>query len=207
MAKGGWRYGAGRPGWKGKAEHRTSLDVRRLQREGILTPGRWTGWQWSEDGKPYASIGMSVSGAGDRLTLSYRWTPHGGEPVDVECPIRLETTPCNYGGVRVWFACPQCGWRCAVVYFGGRVYACRRCLNLAYASQADDETGRTWRKQRKIERKLSGGAGEWNRWQKPKGMHQKTFDKLRHQIYECEARRDELLCILGARLFPYLFEP
>lgn len=203
MPKGRYRWNAGRPGWKGKVENRISLDARRLQRKGLLKPGSSFGWQWSRDGETYASIGASTNRTGDCLILDYRWTPSDGEPRNMECSIHLETTPCQYGGGRTWFTCPRCGGRCAIVYYAGARFACRQCLNLAYSSQSDDANGRTWRKQRKIEGKLSGGAGEWNGWRKPKGMHQETFDRLRHQIYECEQRRDELLCLAFMRLMPH----
>jgi hypothetical protein len=143
MSRGGSRCGAGRPGWKGKAEHRVSLDVRRLARGSFLAPGMAYSWQWSRDGEACASVAASTSRAGDRLTLRYRWTPDGGEPANVECQIRLETTPCHYGGERTWFSCPRCGRRCAVAYFAGALFACRKCLNLAYASQSEDGLART----------------------------------------------------------------
>jgi hypothetical protein len=39
MGTGGSRYGAGRPGYKGKAEACMRLDVRMWARRGTLTPG------------------------------------------------------------------------------------------------------------------------------------------------------------------------
>ena len=90
-----------------------------------------------------------------------------------------------------------------MVYFGapGGRYACRRCSRVTYLSQCEDETGRLWRKQRKIERKLAGhSAGEWNGVDKPKGMHQQTFDRLRRQIGEMEMRKDDLFAIQLAPL-------
>lgn len=47
--------------------------------------------------------------------------------------IKLNTTPCYYGGSRWWYLCPKCGRRCAVLYFNG-VWQCRKCLNLVYRS-------------------------------------------------------------------------
>lgn len=202
MPKGGWRWNAGRPGWKHQAEQSFRLDIRELRRHGRLEPGTAFSWHWSRGGEPAGSIGVRVETG--RLVLRYTWTPSGGAATDVECPIGIVETPCHYGGTRPWFVCPRCGGRCAVVYFGGRVYACRKCLDIAYASQSEDQTARLWRKQRKIERKLSGGAGEWNRWQKPKGMHQATFDRLRQQVYECESEREKILAEWAVRLFPHL---
>jgi hypothetical protein len=50
--------------------------------------------------------------------------------------VRLEWTPCNYGGQRPWFLSPVrgCSRRVAVLY-GGGIFACRRCHGLNYQSQ------------------------------------------------------------------------
>lgn len=202
MGAGGMRYGAGRPGWKRKAEQSLALDVRQIARKGLLRTGAFS-WHWSNNyGEKVGSVGVRVARDPERVTLTYQWTPHNGEPRHVECSLRIARSLCNYGGSRPWFLCPSCGRRCAVVYYGapGGRYACRHCVRVSYLSQCEDETGRLWRRQRKLERKLAGGADEWNGWRKPKGMHQQTFDKLRRQIWELEFRRDELLAVQTASL-------
>lgn len=51
--------------------------------------------------------------------------------------VRLATTSCNLGRVRLWFTCPDCGRRVGVLYFNEEFYAysCRICLNLTYKSK------------------------------------------------------------------------
>lgn len=56
--------------------------------------------------------------------------------------ILLNSTPCNYGSVRWWFACPDCARRVRVLYINpksGDVASmrplCRNCLDLHYPSQ------------------------------------------------------------------------
>lgn len=39
MSRGGWRWGAGRPAYKGKAEACMRIDVREWHRRGTLRPG------------------------------------------------------------------------------------------------------------------------------------------------------------------------
>lgn len=190
MGAGGMRFGAGRPGWKRKAEQSMAFDVRQVARKGLLRPGAFS-WHWTSNyGERVGSVGVRVAGDAERVTLSYQWTPYNSEPLHIDCSLWIERTPCNYGGTRPWFLCPSCGRRCAVVYFdaaGGR-YACRHCLRVAYLSQSEDETGRLWRKQRKIERKLVVGADEWN-WEKHKGMHHQTFGRLWDRYWQLEMRR------------------
>ena len=200
MGTGGMRIGAGRPGWKRKAEQSMAFDVRQIARKGLLKPGAFS-WHWTSNyGERVGSVGVRVTD--ERVILSYQWTPPNSESRDVECVIWVERTPCNYGGTRPWFRCPSCGRRCAVVYFGapGGRYACRRCLRVAYLSQCEDEMGRLWRRQRKIEGRLAGVADEWDGRQRPKGMHQKTFDRLRRQIWELEVQRDEVFDIQATAL-------
>ncbi|MDG4594673.1 MAG: hypothetical protein P9F75_03100 [Candidatus Contendobacter sp.] len=47
-----------------------ALDVRRWQRDGLLTSGHWFVWQWTRNGETVASI--QVRAESDRVILSYR---------------------------------------------------------------------------------------------------------------------------------------
>src|SRR3569623_1860609 len=102
----------------------------------------------------------------------------------------------NYGEVRAWFRCPQCWRRCAVVYFGapGGRYACRKCLRLAYMSEAEGAMDRLWRKQRKLERPLG------DEYEKPKGMHWRTYERLTERINDIEQEKDSLFVVYAGRL-------
>lgn len=205
MGAGGMRLGAGRPGWKRKAEQSLAFDVRQIAKRGLLKPGAFS-WHWSSNGENVGSVGVRVTDGPERVSLIYQWTPYNSAPRHVDCTLRIERTPCYYGGTRPWFLCPSCGRRCAVVYFGapGGRYACRRCARVAYLSQCEDEMGRLWRRQRRIERRLAGNAGEWNGWEKPKGMHRRTFDRLANQVLELEARRDQVFAVQAGALLKRL---
>ena len=58
--------------------------------------------------------------------------------------------------------------------------------------------GPTWRKQSKIERRLG------DNWQRPKGMHHITHERLLAKLEECAKTRDEGLYAVLARLAPDL---
>ena len=204
MAKGGMRYGAGRPGWKRKAEASTAFDIRHIARKGYLRGNAWFTWVWtnSYSGEVVGRVSVRVSDDPERVVLSYQWTPYDSDPQSVECTLRVNRTACTYGGNRPWFLCPQCGQRCAVVYFGARGgrYACRKCVRVAYCSQSEDVMARAWRKQGKIEKRLAGGEGEWNGWQRPKGMHHKTFHRLLDKIDASEQQKDFALMTMMERM-------
>ena len=123
-----------------------SLDVRYLHREGLLKAGRRFSLRWSRGDRETGSIGGAVEGSdrAERVILSYRHRNGGfaeGEWEDVKEPVSLEWTPCNFGGERSWFLCPgaRCAQRVAVLYAPGRYFLCRRCYDLRYESQREEE--------------------------------------------------------------------
>ena len=179
MGTGGMRWGAGRPATHVKAEHCRRIDVRRWRREGLLLAGSAGTWQWScgETGERLASIGYQFDGA--MVALHYSIDGHACQQ-----SIGLARSSCNFGGTRPWFRCPVGGERVAVLYLRGRRFACRSCQRIAYASQSDDACARTWRKQARVEARLGPN------WQRPKGMHKQTHDRLLSSIFDCEERRD-----------------
>ena len=168
-----WHYGA-----KRTTEDSTPLDIRRLQRAGVLIQGQFFGWEWTVGGRAVANIQGRVEV--DRVVLLYRHRSGDDESwQDVEQPVRFDHTPCTYGGTRRWWICPSCGRRVAVVYGPGRLFACRHCYRLVYASQREAEDDRARRQAEKIRRRLGWPAGIANpEGGKPKGMHWRTFERL-----------------------------
>ena len=130
-----------------------ALDVRRWQRDGLLTPGHTFSWQWTRDSETVASI--QVQSESGQLILTYRHRSGDKDWKDESYPVRLDWTHCNYGGKRPWFLCPArgCGRRVAVLY-GGRVFACRHCYQLAYPSQRENSGYRAARRADRIREKL-----------------------------------------------------
>jgi hypothetical protein len=96
--------GSGRYGGRPVVDECRSLDVNRLHREGCLRPG-WSGsFHWSRDDEEVAAIGMRATQG--RLTLSYRYRRNDEDWQDVEEPVAIVRTPCQFGGSRPWFVCP-----------------------------------------------------------------------------------------------------
>ena len=104
---------------------------------------------------------------------------YGEEWQEIEERAWFDRTPCNYGGERLWFLCPHCGKRVAVLYGAGIRFLCRHCYELPYGSQNETYMDRMMRKARKVRDRL-GVSGDLFEliWRKPKGMHQATFDHL-----------------------------
>lgn len=189
MGAGGWRFGAGRPGWKGKAESCRRIDVRRWAKEAMLRPGCMGAWQWrdTETGEVTASIGYRIEEGAAVLDYSL-----GGESRRQRVPI--QRTTCHYGGTRPWFACPQCWGRVAVLFLRRGGFYCRKCARVAYRSQSEDAMGRAWRVQRKVEARLGPD------YERPKGMHWRTYERLLRRVEACEEARDFALLRLVERM-------
>jgi hypothetical protein len=172
-------FGSGRKFGADCTDDYRSIDVRSWQRDGYLVPGQYLNWQWSINGEKVAAISVKVETGQLRLIYSFR--RNGDDWESLNYPVRLQTTSCNYGGVRYWFTCPVagCGRRVALLYLGGKIFACRHCYRLAYKSQRESMDDRAHKRANKIRDKLNWPRGILNpTGDKPKGMHWTTYCRL-----------------------------
>ena len=167
-----WRFGA-----KSKAEDLRTIDVRRWAREGMLVAGYSGVWHWIREGKSVASIQMRAHV--DQVMLTYRHRTGDAEWKDEEYFVRVVRTACNLGGSRAWFLCPvsSCNRRVAVLY-GGGIFACRRCHQLAYSSASDSPGFRALRRAQRIRARLGWTSGGYGHGPKPKWMRWPTYRRL-----------------------------
>ena len=175
----GGRGSGRRPSYAGKdkTEDSLPLDIRRLVRAGVLSPGRTASWQWTVNDRVQASIGIRA--AEGHIALSYSYSPQGRPAETINQTVWIETTPCTLGGQRRWFTCPTCAKRVAVIYGIGRLFACRRCKALAYASQSESHDDRAARRADRIRKRLGWEPGFLNGpGLKPAGMHWRTYERL-----------------------------
>jgi hypothetical protein len=157
------------------------LDIRTVAKRGQLAAGTFI-WRWSLSATGEEVGSVTVNSTGREMVLSYS---QSGRPFTER--LLVERTPCTFGGSRPWFRCPRCTRRVAVLYLRSARFVCRRCGGVGYASQSDDAVGRAWRRQSRLEARL----GE--NWQRPKGMHHRTHERLLEAILACEQARDDAL--------------
>lgn len=163
-----------------------NLDIRMLRKKSMLHNHNSFTWSWtSRDSK--SSISCRVSAHGDSLELSYNVN---SEPLAYW--VRLDQTPCNYGGHRSWFVCPNCSKRVGVLYLRGKYFICRKCSNLNYASsqESGNWNNEAIRHLRRIQEKLN--CKDWAPMDcmyktptRPKGMHGRTYERLLRIYREC----------------------
>jgi len=176
-----------RPAYGGRTtcESCKSIDVRRWQREGRLHAGKYFSWAWACGGEPSGSI--SVRTERDAVVLMYRSRSWGAaEWKSLEQRVPITWTACHLGGQRPWFICSvysggrYCGRRVAVLYGAGELFACRHCYGLAYTSQQEAPMHRALSQAQKIRMRLGGSASLFDVFpEKPKGMHWRTYRRLR----------------------------
>ncbi len=111
----------------------------------------------------------------------------GGRIVDQH--IRLTSTPCNFGGRRLWLQCPKCDRRIGVLNLTAHGWFCGRCAKIRYSSQLEDRTARLVRRRRKIRRRLNASENLLVPLEfiKPKGMHWETYIELFATEYRLRA--------------------
>ncbi len=178
-----FRSGRRRYSRRGTTDDYLRLDIRHIQREGLLKTGHGTfSWQWKLRGVTVSSI--SVHTKADKLILSYRHKI-GEDDWKEECyPVGLDWTPYNFGGHRALLLCPAqgCNRRVAILYYSKAVFACRYCCRLDYPCQRESVSDLVIRRANKIRKRLGWEEGILNQpGEKPKGMHWQTFWKLERQ--------------------------
>lgn len=128
-------------GRKATVEESLTLSMKDLRRRlHVGMTGKLT-WTWR--GGHTSSIGYYVTGGEDSraIKLHYRW----GDKEDISIPVRLTTTPTQFGGPRWWFICPLivggrvCERRAGKLHLppGAKYFGCRKCHNLTYRSSQE----------------------------------------------------------------------
>ncbi len=148
------------------------LDIRKIARAGSLEVGLYS-----------RTAHVELHAATDRVTLNYRCENQFRESQEYRYAVAIEWTPCNYGGKRPWWTCPDCGKRVAILY-GGRKFACRHCQSLTYKSTRTAPGSEHYARANKVRMKLGWGGGVASPMgDRPKGMHARTYLRLLRQLH------------------------
>jgi hypothetical protein len=143
---------------------------------------------WVREGEKIGT--MNVRAEADQVHLFYQVQISGG-PQEVNETVRIARRPCRLVGARPYFICPgavkgtHCGRRVCKLYLAGRHFLCRHCYDLAYASQREGPQDRRLRRVHKLRQRLGGDS-----YTKPKGMWQRTYERLREQAVAAEVLAD-----------------
>ena len=146
---------------------------------------------------PLSQHRKGLRDATPNTTIHFKYK-HNGK--DYNYHVKLDRTPCHYGGYRYWYLCPHCGKRTSVLYRAG-LYVCRHCIGANYQTQLNQPLDNIRRKMHKVASKLKWvEVGYKEVPLRPKGMHQKTFDRL-HGYYQELEYRENLECMARFKSF------
>jgi hypothetical protein len=169
-----------------------SIDIRQLQRSRELMPGNRIFGTWTRGGLIAAQVEIDIEQ--NQLRIRYVRVSSSGEREPVACVVSIASTPCNYGGIRRWFCCPDCRKRIAVIYIQGRSCTCRRCHDLVYRSQRERTGERARVRLQEIRVRLGGSANLLEPFPaKPKWMRWRTYEVLETIALQNQAQNLEAL--------------
>lgn len=152
------------------ADAQREIDVRQLAKAGQLEPGNVQLLQWRRNGEITARV--TIQAYEGHLTM------HLGGIRGQAIHVPLLASYPHLGGKRVWFQCPYCIRRVAILYVR-KAIACRHCHNLRYRVEAETDGDKAFRRAGKLRARLGWVPGvAFGEGPKPKGMRQATFDKL-----------------------------
>lgn len=121
-----------------------------------------------------------------------------------EIPVPLVTDDSS-ASTKLYLVCPYCAKQRQHLYATKSTFSCGGCLKLSYQSQSMRPQERLAERIRKLRTKTWGygwkdrnNLTEWSLdWPRPKGMHQTTFDNIRHKLFFLEKRYWDNSPILG----------
>ena len=160
-----------------------NLDMRVLNKRGWLKTASSNTLTWSKNGNTIGSISYVLYE--EEIKLNYRTRTKAGDRQNIVETIGIATTPCNFGGDRKWFKCPECSQKVLVLY-GGMFFRCRKCLGLIHPSVNESKLDRACRSLERMQSVLSPnmpiGVLDGLEWlPKPKWMRYPTYFKLRNR--------------------------
>lgn len=148
---------------------------------------------WSKENKEHASIGYEVYMDRNDPYIRFKYN-YNDETISYD--VRLEFTKPNYGGKRWWFVCPYKGTRCAVLYLSplSMKFISRRAFkHLPYRSQHECPINRAIRRKNRLGARYGATSDDGTYFERPKGMHIKTYYRRLSQLDTMMYRADALI--------------
>ena len=163
-----------------------SIDIRELPINRLLRIRSSFSKRWVSGPKVIAELQATVR----EESAYFRYVSQCSDSTDrsFDFTVKIERTTCHYGGSRTWFRCPMavCNRRVAVLYLDG-VFACRRCHTLSYRTQRLGWLERILRNMETTKSRLGWHeGGNTVPGDRPKGMHVRTFERIRskHEYFD-----------------------
>jgi hypothetical protein len=166
------------------------LDANELASQGCFQVGSLTSKEncWKVDGEIVAKAVLEIDLRCDRYQPQLRLTLSRPHHEDVSQMIALRDITPTYGGIR-WFFKARNGARCQKLYMTPRSnrFGTRQEFQLTYRSKRLCPSARArWRAQQ-LRESLPGARFD-HYPPRPRGMHQKTYDRLVSQLRDADGK-------------------
>ena len=125
---------------KPTTENYCRIDIRVWARNGMLLQQGTRELCRVNDGTTVSWIRVEIQATRieaqvNRVVLRYQVLGPGGQRDPIDEGILLDRTKGGPGWQRLWFLCPGCGKRVAILYLKKYYFRCRHCFGLVYQSQ------------------------------------------------------------------------
>jgi len=182
-------YGSGPQSSNPDTDEAKRIDIRYMRKHGLLQPGSMGSLSWMRRGTPNGYIWYTVAQDAEDISLNYKVRQYDEDWQPMNYAVRLDVTPCRYGGKRQYFLCPNhhCSRRCEVLYSYGAYFVCRKCCGYLYSSQKGDKLDKLSDARHKLGARI---FEDWNGsegWRKRKRMHWRTFEREHKRYRNLEA--------------------
>ena len=153
-----------------------ALGIRELRESSTLEPGA-------------CSRGQSIGGAAFSFVMDAGVLTISSDELRDRHRVIVDGTTCQFGGVRRWLVCPDCGERRGALYLSGRRFSCRGRLNLAYASDQASTRDRVRLRFLRLRWQMDPNVGSvgWTVPERPSGMRHTRYARLSEEMRDLSA--------------------
>ncbi|MEE4208566.1 MAG: hypothetical protein V2I43_04780 [Parvularcula sp.] len=191
------RRNRGAPKW----DELRRIDLSVLRRRCSLDIDHSSDLFWTMGGRRTGSISYRVHpGAGVRLVYKVR-SLGDDEWQQIDELIPFAGSDQHLGGRRKWFSCLGCHRRVRVLAMAASRFRCRHCIGAVYASQYEPFPCGKVNAAQAVRQRMGGSQCLDSPFPpKPKGMHWKTYERLRQRDWDALDQLDNSLIALAAKL-------
>lgn len=154
------------------------IDITALNKRGDLVDGRKGESRYRVNGRTVWGLSWIVSP--ESISVYY---DVNGEPY--KHILEFSKQPVNFGGVRHFVRCPECGGRCKKVFFNRSIAGCRSCMGVKYPSQYESDFDLKVRRLRRLLSNHTDTTGRTDIYAPPVRIHRQrltTFAKYEREI-------------------------
>jgi len=171
------------PDAKSTTDEYHTLDIRQWSKDGLLDNNELFNFDWTFNEKIIATSRVKIDGNNIYITPIYYVGDSLFDPEPQRIEIWYEPQPGS--GYRAYLLCPGCLHRRCLLY-GAHKFLCRDCLQLVHPSTRESVNDLDKRRYTKACAKINSEPYLYGMVDRPRYMHETTFNRLRRACNESE---------------------